>query len=216
MAVSIVTNEDNMVMMGRYPDNFFDLAIVDPPYGISADIKNSTSKRQSNKSAANSKDYGSQIWDGTIPTDNYFRELQRVSKNQIIWGANYFGLKGGYIFWDKCVTMPTYSKGELAYCSILNSVQYFRYAWHGMIQPDMKNKEHRVHPTQKPVALYNYLLETYAKPGYKILDTHLGSGTHRVAASKLKLDFYACEADLDYFNSSIELFNRYESQLSPF
>jgi len=112
-----ITNEDNMLLMARYPDNYFDLAIVDPPYGIDADVKNSTDKMQTKKSAAKSKKYGSQLWDSDIPTDEYFDELKRVSKKQIIWGANYFGLVGGMIYWHKNVTMPTYSTGELAWVS---------------------------------------------------------------------------------------------------
>lgn len=213
MPVSIVTNEDNMAMMSRYPDNFFDLAIVDPPYGIDADAKNSTTKKQSIKSAANSKSYGEQRWDESIPNPEYFKELFRVSKNQIIWGANYFGLKGGMIFWDKCVTMPTYSKGELAYCSNINSVQYFKYAWHGMVQEDMKNKEIRLHPTQKPVILYKWLLKNYGKPNQKILDTHLGSGSSRIAAYDLGFDFYGCELDKDYFDAQEQRFADHISKI---
>ena len=145
-----ITNEDNMELMARYPDNYFDLAIVDPPYGIDADIKNSTDKMQTKKSATKSKKYGSQLWDSDIPTDEYFDELKRVSKKQIIWGANYFGLVGGMIYWHKNVTMPTYSTGELAWVSWLNKLDFVNISWHGMIQQDMSNKETRIHPTQNP------------------------------------------------------------------
>ena len=109
-----ITNEDNMDLMSRYEDNYFDLAIVDPPYGINADKKNSVKKLQSNKSSALSKDYGNQEWDFDIPNDNYFKQLKRVSKKQIVWGANFFNLRGGMLYWHKRVTMPTYSQGELA------------------------------------------------------------------------------------------------------
>jgi len=141
---------DCIALMREYPDKYFDLAVVDPPYGINADVKNSTDKKQSKKSASNSKKYGEQKWDADVPTKEYFIELFRVSKEQIIWGVNYYPfdfLAGGRIYWDKCVTMPTYSDGELAYCSLLNSIKSVKIAWHGMIQHDMKNKEARIHPT---------------------------------------------------------------------
>lgn len=185
---------DCIALMKEYPDKYFDLAVVDPPYGINADIKNSTNKKQSKKSASNSKNYGDQKWDADVPTKEYFIELFRVSKEQIIWGVNYYPfdfLAGGRIYWDKCVTMPTYSDGELAYCSLLNSIKSVKIAWHGMIQQDMKNKEKRIHPTQKPVKLYDWIFSNFAKEGDKILDTHLGSGSSRISAYKAKLDFTA-------------------------
>ena len=120
----IITNEDNMSLMARYPDKHFDLAIVDPPYGINADIKNSTNIMQSKKSATNSKFYGNKNWDSDIPNVEYFNELIRISNKQIIWGANYFGFKGGYLYWHKNVTMPTYSTGELAWISWLNKLDF--------------------------------------------------------------------------------------------
>ena len=158
-----ITNEDNMKLMSRYEDNYFDLAIVDPPYGIDADIKNNTDKKQSKKSASKSKKYGEQVWDNAIPNDEYFNELKRVSKKQVIWGANFFDLQGGMLYWHKRVTMPTYSQGELAWLSWLNKIDFVDIAWHGMIQHDMKNKEIRIHPTQKPVKLYEWILMNYAK-----------------------------------------------------
>jgi len=190
---------DNMQLMAQYPDKHFELAICDPPYGINADVKNSQHKLQSKKSATNSKKYGSQIWDASIPNDSYFLELERVSKRQIIWGANYFGLVGGMLYWHKNVTMPTYSTGELAWLSWLNKIDFVDIAWHGMIQSDMKNKEQRLHPTQKPVALYKWLLDKYAKAGDKILDTHLGSGSIAIACHDYKYHLTACELDSDYF-----------------
>jgi len=166
-----------MIGMQRYPDKYFDLAVVDPPYGIGADIKNSTGKKQSLKSATNSKNYGSTNWDSDIPTKEYFEELFRISKDQIIWGVNYYPfdfLSGGRIYWDKCVSMPTYSDGELAYCSLLNSIKSVKIAWHGMIQQNMKEKEIRIHPTQKPVALYDWIYSKFLMGGGIVLDTHLG------------------------------------------
>jgi len=208
-----ITNEDNMELMSRYEDNHFDLAIVDPPYGINADKKNSVKKLQSNKSSALSKDYGNQEWDFDIPDDNYFKQLKRVSKKQIVWGANFFNLRGGMLYWHKRVTMPTYSQGELAWLSWLKKVDFVDIAWHGMIQHDMKNKEIRIHPTQKPVKLYEWLLMNYAKEGYKILDTHLGSGSIAIACHNLGYDLTACELDKEYYDAAIKRLNEHTAQL---
>jgi site-specific DNA-methyltransferase (adenine-specific) len=205
-----------MELMARYPDNYFDLAIVDPPYGIDADVKNSTNKMQTKKSATKSKKYGSQLWDSDIPTDEYFDELNRVSKKQIIWGANYFGLIGGMIYWHKNVTMPTYSTGELAWVSWLNKLDFVNISWHGMIQHDMSNKETRIHPTQKPVALYKWLLDKYAKEGDKILDTHLGSGSIAIACHDYKFNLTACELDKEYFDKAMQRINNHKAQLKLF
>ena len=205
-----ITNECNMELMKRYPDNHFDLAIVDPPYGINADDKNSTDKKQSKKSASKSKDYGSQKWDDAIPNEDYFKELKRVSKKQIVWGANFFNLKGGMLYWHKNVTMPTYSTGELAYLSWLNKVDFVEITWHGMLQHNMKDKEIRIHPTQKPAALYQWLLTKYAEPNFKILDTHLGSGSIAIAVDsvnkieKMNLTLTACELDTEYYQTATQ------------
>jgi site-specific DNA-methyltransferase (adenine-specific) len=211
-----ITNECNMALMARYPDNYFELAIVDPPYGIDADVKNSTDKMQTKKSAAKSKKYGSQLWDSDIPTDDYFDELKRVSKRQIIWGANYFGLVGGMIYWHKNVTMPTYSTGELTWVSWLNKLDFVNIAWHGMIQQDMSNKETRIHPTQKPVALYKWLLDKYAKEGDKILDTHLGSVSIAIACHDYKFDLVACEFDKEYYDKAIQRIKNHTNQQKLF
>ncbi len=211
-----INNEDNMALMSRYPDKHFDLAIVDPPYGIGADIKNNINKMQTKKSKTKSKNYGNQIWDNSIPDNDYFKELKRVSKKQIIWGANFFGLKGGYLYWHKNVTMPTYSSGELAWLSWLNKVDFFELSWHGMIQSDMKNKEIRIHPTQKPVALYKWLLDKYAKPNDKILDTHLGSGSIAIACHDYGFELTACELDKEYFDKAIQRIKNHVSQQKLF
>jgi site-specific DNA-methyltransferase (adenine-specific) len=214
-----ITNEDCMELLKRTPDNFYDLALVDPPYGINADVKNSTDKKQSEKSASNSKKYGEQKWDADVPSKEYFIELFRASKEQIIWGVNYYPfdfLAGGRIYWDKCVTMPTYSDGELAYCSLLNSIKSVKIAWHGMIQHDMKNKETRIHPTQKPVALYKWLLDKYAKEGDKILDTHLGSMSIAIACHDYGFDLTGCELDPEYYAKGIERVQRHVNQLKLF
>ena len=211
-----ITNEDNMELMARYPDNHFELAIVDPPYGIDADIKNNTNKKQSKKSASKSKKYGEQVWDSAIPTDDYFKELKRVSKKQIVWGANFFNLQGGMLYWHKQVTMPTYSQGELAWLSWLNKIDFVDIAWHGMIQHDMKNKEVRIHPTQKPVKLYEWLLINYAKEGDKILDTHLGSGSMALACHNFNFDLTACELDTEYYNAAMKRLKQHQQQLTMF
>jgi site-specific DNA-methyltransferase (adenine-specific) len=212
----IVTNEDNMDMMARYPDNYFDLAIVDPPYGINADEKNSVRKKQSQKSATKSNNYGNQRWDSEVPNDDYFNELFRVSKKQIVWGANYFGLIGGMIYWHKNVTMPTYSTGELAWVSWLNKIDFVNISWHGMVQEDMKNKEIRIHPTQKPVQLYKWLLDKYAKEGDKILDTHLGSGSIAIACHDYGFNLTACELDKDYYEAFNKRFKEHKKHIKLF
>jgi len=210
------TNEDCMLMMARYPDNYFELSIVDPPYGINADIKNSIKDLKTKKSAKLSKDYGNQNWDNSIPNDKYFQELKRVSKKQIIWGANFFNLQGGMLYWHKNVTMPTYSTGELAYLSWLNKIDFVEITWHGMLQHDMKNKEVRIHPTQKPVKLYEWILMNYAKEGDKILDTHRGSASLDIACHNLGFDLVTCELDKDYFNDGNKRLNQHQNQLKMF
>jgi len=209
-------NIDNIEFMKTKPNNYYDLAIVDPPYGIDADVKNNTDKKQSKKSASKSKKYGDQSWDSCIPTDEYFAELKRVSKKQIIWGANFFNLQGGMLYWHKNVTMPTYSTGELAYLSWLNKIDFVEITWHGMLQYDMKNKEERIHPTQKPIMLYRWLLDKYAEEGNKILDTHGGSMTIAKACDMEGYDLDICEIDKDYFNNGVKAYNEYKKQLTLF
>jgi len=211
-----IYNCDCMELLKQTPDNYYSLALVDPPYGIDADKKNSGRKLQSKKSSALSKNYGDQEWDSDIPNEDYFIELQRVSKKQIVWGANYFGLIGGMIYWHKNVTMPTYSTGELAWVSWMNKMEFVNLTWHGMIQQDMKNKEVRVHPTQKPVALYKWLLDKYAKQGDKILDTHLGSGSIAIACHDYGFDLTACELDKDYFDAAMLRVKQHQAQTKLF
>ncbi len=162
MAKIEITNEDNMALMARYPDKHFDLAIVDPPYMDTFKIV------ANDKCAKVKKDYDLTMLNGQ-PKKEYFKELQRVSKNQIIWGINYFNiyLGAGRIVWDKKNT-GVYSDCELAFHSFSNVIRKFEFRWNGMLQGDMKNKENRIHPTQKPVALYKWLLDKYAKPNDKI------------------------------------------------
>jgi len=209
-------NQDCVVAMAGFADNQFDLAIVDPPYGIDADKKNSVKKLQSKKSAGLSREYGNQEWDSSIPSDDYFLVLKRVSKRQIVWGANFFNLQGGMLYWHKQVTMPTYSQGELAWLSWLNKIDFVDIAWHGMIQHDMKNKEMRIHPTQKPVKLYEWLLMNYAKEGDKILDTHLGSGSIAIACHNLGYNLTGYEIDTEYYEAATKRLKQHQSQIRMF
>ncbi len=201
-------NEDCMVVMARYPDNYFDLACVDPPYGNKDAIGVIDCRNQKTPRTKYRK------FNNTAPTIEYFDELARVSKTQIIWGGNFFGLKGGYICWHKHGSL--FGEAELAWCSKLNSVRVFDYVWNGMIQQNMKNKEIRIHPTQKPVRLYDWLLRNYAKPGQRILDTHLGSGSSAIAAHYFKCDFLGCEIDREYYDAAIKRFDQETRQLAMF
>ena len=204
-----ITNECNMELMARYPDNHFDLAIVDPPYGIGEDGK----KNHSRGKATKSKKYTPKNWDKETPNQEYFTELKRVSQNQIIWGGNYMIDKiktpsMGWVFWDKGMEAQDFSDGELAYTSFNRALKKYRFVWNGMLQQDMKNKETRIHPTQKPAALYQWLLTNYAEPNFKILDTHLGSGSIAIALDsvnkieKMNLTLTACELDTEYYQTA--------------
>ena len=218
-----ITNEDNMQLMARYPDNYFDLAIVDPPYGIGASefiSKDSGNKRK--KSKAKKGVYKIKDWDVSSPNLKYFDELKRVSKNQIIWGANHFISKilndsSCWIVWDKMIAKDMgFSKAELAWTSFDYGVNIAKIQWSGMLQPDMKNKETRIHPTQKPVALYKWILDKYSKQGDKILDTHLGSGSIAIACHDYGFDLTACELDKEYYESALKRLKQHQSQLTMF
>jgi len=210
-----ITNEDNMVLMSRYPDKYFDLAIVDPPYGIGMD----------GGSIGKGKKLIKKNWDSETPNGIYFEELFRVSKNQIIWGGNYFilPLTKSWIYWDKMQDgfAETFSSGELAWSSFNLPMKQIRYKYQGNYEGYENNittkssKPHllKIHPTQKPVALYKWLLDKYAKQGDKILDTHLGSGSIAIACHDLGFDLTACELDTDYFNASIKRLTDHQKQL---
>ena len=192
-----ITNEDNMELMKRYPDNYFDLAIVDPPYG-NIDAIGLIDNKKNGKQATKRKGY--RLFENIAPENEYYIELERISKNQIVWGGNFLGLCGGVIVWQKNGT--AFGEAEVAICSTHKSVKVFEYTWNGMIQGDMKNKEVRIHPTQKPVKLYEWILMNYAKQGDKILDTHLGSGSIAIACHNLGFDLTACELDTEYYNNA--------------
>jgi len=207
-----ITNEDNMELMARYPDNHFELAIVDPPYGIG--ISGQKENKKGKKS--DRKYHKEKNWDNEIPTKKYFDELFRISKNQIIWGANYFvkhltdGHKG-WIVWDKAQHGLTMSDCELAYSNFDSVTRVFT-----QNRCILRMEGGTTHPTQKPVKLYEWLLMNYAKEGDKILDTHLGSGSIAIACHNLGFDFTACELDKDYFDASIKRINNRIDNLNLF
>ena len=209
-------NVDCMEYMKGLKDNAFDLAIVDPPYGLGESLGKPSRNRFS------SVEYLSKDWDMVPPKEEYFSELKRVSKNQIIWGANHFislvpeSDSSCWIVWDKENGESHFADSELAYTSFKTAVRNFRYRWAGMLQGDMKNKEHRIHPTQKPVKLYEWLLKNYAEEGSRILDTHLGSGSSAIAAHYGGFDFVGCELDGDYFKAAQERIDRETSQIAMF
>lgn len=191
---SEVFNEDCMAGMARYPDKFFELAIVDPPYGIGENWKKDRSSPFYKHSSSYKND--------TIPREDFFLELFRVSKNQIIWGANYYtgylNARNSWICWDKERDYPTQhlAEGELAWTSFNIPLRIVKILWNGACRREPRFGSH---PHEKPVALYKWLLQNYAKPGDKILDTHLGSGSSRIAAYDMGFDFYGWELDADYF-----------------
>ena len=220
-----ITNEDNMELMARYPDKYFDLAIVDPPYGIGEGNKKNLTRNSYTgfgkaKNWVKSKDYGGGEFDDSIPSKEYFYELFRVSNNQIIWGGNYMvehlPSSMGWIVWDKDNGQCDQSDCELAFTSFKKGLRKFKFRWHGLLQEDMKNKEIRIHPTHKPVALYKWLLDKYAKPGDKILDTHLGSGSIAIACHDYKFDLTACELDKEYFDKAMQRINNHTAQQKLF
>jgi site-specific DNA-methyltransferase (adenine-specific) len=209
-----ITNEDNMDLMARYPDKYFDLAIVDPPYGIGesgGDKKRTRKDKGYNKIVVHSK----KCWDNERPNIEYFNELFRVSKNQVVWGGNYFAdmfkPTMGWIFWDKRIG-GDFSDGELAWTSFNKALRMFSYSYHG----DTKGGHTRIHPTQKPIALYKFVLNLYAKQGDKILDTHLGSGSIAIACHNYGFDLTACELDKEYFDAAIKRINNHTKQIKLF
>jgi site-specific DNA-methyltransferase (adenine-specific) len=211
------TNEDNMLMMARYPDDYFDLAIVDPPYRV--DINNQSQGKGGG--VAKKIEYTKKDWDKVSPNEIYFKELMRVSKNQIIWGANHFINKIPFaspcwIVWDKINGTTDFADCELAYTSFKTAVRKISWKWAGMLQQDMKNKEIRIHPTQKPVKLYEWILMNYAKEGDKILDTHRGSASLDIACHNLGFDLVTCDIDTDYFNDGNKRLKQHQNQLKMF
>ena len=196
-----ITNEDCMDLLRRTPDKYYSLALVDPPYGIG--ISNNPVRQKHNK----------KNWDNSIPNEEYFNELKRVSKNQIIWGGNYFidylSNSQGFIIWDK--KQPenfSLAMCEFAYSSIQSPAKIFRYS--------VLSEQDKIHPTQKPVALYKWILDKYAKEGDKILDTHLGSMSIAIACHDYGFELTGCELDESYYNSGVKRIRNHVSQLKLF
>jgi site-specific DNA-methyltransferase (adenine-specific) len=199
-----ITNEDNMLLMSRYPDKYFDLAIVDPPYGININVN--MGRRKGDKKSNYHKFFGNDL---SIPDALYFEQLFRVSKNQIIWGGNYMTdylfPSSCWLLWDKGFSEEvTFAQFEMAWTSFKTSAK--KYDKH-------PNQLNRIHPTQKPVALYKWILKNYANDCDKILDTHLGSGSIAIACHDLGFHLTACELDTDYFNASIKRLSDHQKQL---
>ena len=202
-----IIHADCMDIMKDIPDKYFELAITDPPYGL----------ERFKKGGSHLNKYGSENkeWNNIKPDKKYFNELFRISQNQIIWGGNYF-IEHLYntpcfIVWDKDNT-GNFADCELAWTSFKSVVRKIKIRWNGMLQENMKDKEIRIHPTQKPVALYRWLLQNYAKPGDKIIDTHSGSGSCAIACHLEKFEFLAIEKDEDYYKASVKRLEEIRSQ----
>lgn len=206
---SEVFNMDCIEGMKQYPDNYFELAIVDPPYGLGTKTTDGGSKKNSQTKFMD--DIRRTNWDNSIPSKYYFQELKRVSKEQIIWGGNYMaefiGNTKCILIWDKMTYIPTMSQFEFAFCSMNK---------HPKLIKINSNDINRQHPTQKPIQLYKWLLQNYAKQGDKILDTHLGSGSSRIAAYDMDFEFTGFELDKDYFEASEKRFQQHIQQLTLF
>jgi len=208
---------DSLQALKGYGDNHFDWAIVDPPYGIGADSMKYANDGGTKTGAARRTKFHVNNWDESAPDQMYFDELKRVSKNQIIWGWNYYVMYlnecPSYIVWNK-KTNGDFADCETAWCSKKGAARVFEYLWNGMLQQDMKNKEVRIHPTQKPVALYKWLLETYTSEGDLILDTHLGSGSIAIACHYMKRKLVGYEIDLEYYENACKRFKEQTAQIA--
>ena len=214
--ISEVYNMDCISGMKQYPDKYFDLAIVDPPYGIGMDgtIGIGIGKE---KGFTRKKEYTKKNWDKEVPSQEYFDELFRVSKNQIVWGANYFTKQlpviKNYIFWHKKGQSvdDKFNDGEMAFAS-LGRTRMVDIWWNGV--GVINSGENKIHPTQKPVKLYKWLLENYAKKDWKILDTHLGSGSIAIACWDMGYDLTAYEVDKEYFDNACKRLETHKAQLT--
>jgi len=201
--ISEAYNMDCIEGMKRYPDKHFDLAVVDPPYGLGKRTTDGGCNKNTQVKFPNHN------WDDSTPKKEYFNELNRVSKNWIVWGGNYFELHSyrTFIVWDKMTYVPTMSQVEMAVTSFDSPARLVKIN---------SNQTDRIHPTQKPIALYDWIFHSYAKEGDLILDTHLGSQSSRIAANKAGLDFVGFEIDKEYFEQGNERYNKFISQLRMF
>jgi site-specific DNA-methyltransferase (adenine-specific) len=197
-----ITNEDNMELMARYPDNYFDLAIVDIPYGLGDKLTQGGTWAKKYKK-------GDASWD-VLPDKSFFDELFRISKNQIIWGGNYTNLPPTrcFLIWDKVAQMDTMADCEFAWTSFDSNAKIFKHV--------RNTTEKRIHITQKPIKLYKWILDKYAKQGDKILDTHLGSGSIAIACHDYGYELTACELDKEYYNAAVKRINNHTAQSKLF
>lgn len=218
---------DRMEYLSSFPDLFFDLVVDDPPYGIGEDgSKNKTRgkhvrQKNGSKAVAKAKDYTTTAWDKEPPPPEYFDLVFRKSKNQIFWGANHYITRIGkdsscWLVWDKDNGQTDFADVEMAWTSFKGAARLFKFRWSGMLQGNMKNKEIRIHATQKPVALYKWTLAKYAKPGQKIGSFHVGSGSDRIACYELGMNFWGCENNHEIFAAQEKRFNNHIKQLNLF
>lgn len=220
-------NMDCMDAMRDFPDKYFDLAVVDPPYGIKVFAKDNASRSKLAASKSYKRYAGG---DNAAPDPEYFAQLKRISRNQIIFGANHFmdniaeGFRGGasgvsspcWIVWDKQNGQNDFADGELAHTSFQTAVRIYHFTWAGMRQGNMRNKEFRIHPTQKPVALYDWIFQNYTERGQKIIDTHVGSASSLIAAHKAGLRFVGFELDPEYYSAAVSRYERETAQITLF
>ena len=219
--MSSFLNIDCMIGMAEYPDNHFELAIVDPPYGIGFDGETTVKGKGGKASTFSDKQHHvKKEWDSNTPDKEYFNELIRVSKNQIIWGGNYFTDKipvsRGWIYWDKKITNANnknFSDGELAWTSFNKILKKYTYDWIGFGYLNNQQRERKIHPTQKPVEVYKFILTDYAKSGDKILDTHVGSARSLIACIDMGFEYTGFELDTDYYNAAKNRIKLHTDQL---
>lgn len=222
-----------MNYLSLFPDKYFDIAVVDPPYGRKEhggiDRSHYVKQKNGTKIFVPGRKYEKRDWDNEPPKKEYFDELLRVSKHQIIWGVNYFDypLTGGRIIWDKCNDGSDQSDAEIAYCSLNNRVDIFRYMWNGMFQGksisegyiqqgNKKLNEKRIHPTQKPINLYRWIAQQYILQGWKVLDTHVGSASSLIAYEELGIEYIGFEKDEYIYNLADKRLREYKSQITLF
>ena len=220
---NIVHNMDCLELMEELPENYFDLAICDPPYGIGAGkgteiyLSNNGKQDWKGKKKNDNTIYGE--WDNSMPEKRYFDLLKNISRNQVIWGGNYFTdyLRpvSSWVVWDKKNGDSFFADGELAWTSFNNKMRIFQFLSCGFMGSH-KKRDRRIHPTQKPVALYKWILQNYAKPGMKIFDSHVGSGSSRIACYDMGFDFVGCELDSDYWQAQEERFQNHIKQADLF
>lgn len=212
-----------MIGMARFPDKYFDLAVVDPPYFSGPERRSYYGSKVSTQNVRRRKYPVVEKWE--VPGADYFHELERVAKRYIVWGCNYFDYRfaPGRIVWDKCNGSSTFSDCEIAATNIHDSVRLYRYMWNGMMQGKSVDEGHimrgnkatndeRIHPTQKPIDLYRWIFRTYAKEGQRILDTHVGSGTSRRAAWDYRLEFIGLEIDKTYYDMQELFYDNHTAQ----